>query len=72
MNKFKDIKCAVTGSSIPTERIVVLESLGVPPEEMTIVSESPIKRVKLHSERCTFGKDELINAGDALDTLLRE
>ena len=39
-----EVTCALTGSIIPQERVEILESMGVPYDEMTIVQASATSR----------------------------
>ena len=44
MNKMNEYRCCLTGSIVPQERVEILESMGVPYDEMTIVQVSETSR----------------------------
>jgi len=56
--KYLNVKCAITGSNIPQARVDFLDSMGVHPDDMTIVTVSPIQRIRIPTGKCEFGIDE--------------
>ena len=66
----KQYTCCVTGSVVPVERAEFLINMGIPEDELTVVSVSPIQRIKLPSNKCDF--DSLTEAGKILEEKLRD